>query len=371
MVAPESNIPGFGKVRFSTYNSASAGLSLQQPLWLAGKVGMALDAARTYRKIARAALTAGRSSLKSEVIKEYFGLLLAREVERVTAATIDQTSRHADMVQKMFEVGMASEFDQLRAQVEVKSLEPQLERARQGAELAHLALKNRLGVNPEDELVLSESLEESGDTSFFSDPGQAFSAAVSTRPEFKIMNYQDILNGISLKAEKRSIYWPNFFLGLGLSSQASEDKLNYVASGDSWTHSATWTVAMQVPLFDGFATSAKIQQARIGIRRAKLNRLLLEQGVRMEVSATLSELRRASKQVASQRTGVELAEKALGIARTRFEQGVGTELEVQDAQLALHGAQIGHLQGLFDLRVAQAEYSRVVENDDNLEEEDK
>ena len=343
-------------------NDIATDITLQQPIWLAGKVGMALKAARLYRQIARDALTGSRARLKSDVIREYFGLVMVREVVKVTKESYLQATRHAETVERMFNVGMASEFDLLRAQVEVKSLEPQIALSEKNAELARLSLCNRLGINPEDSVVLTDKLGNDNDNPETAAYPEAFDAALGIRPEFKIFQLREDLEKISIKAESRNIYWPNLFFGLSYRRNAQENSFSDM-SDVLWPETFTWTVNMQIPLFDGFATPAKVQKARIGLRKTMFERMQLEQGVRLEVSNAICELKRTHDQLNSFRAAMELAERASRIAQTRYEEGVGTELEVLDAQLSLHSAKLGHLQGLYDLRIARAEYARIVEND--------
>jgi len=347
-------------------NDVTASLSMQQPLWLAGKIRLGINAAKTYRRIARDALSGSRAGLKSDVIREYYGLALSREVIKVTQEAYDQTARHAETVRRMLEVGMASEFDYLRAQVEVKSLEPELARARQMEGLAKTAFCNRLGLDPYDTLILVDELARPVEPPEIPELKPVYSIALGVRPEFRVIDLREEMDKINIKAEKRSIYWPNFVFGLNYRRQFQEKSFSDMPDA-VWPETFTWTVNIQIPLFDGFATSAKIQNARIGLRKTGLERLRLEQGVRLEVTQALSELRRSFDQVVSQKAALELAEKALEISRTRYEQGVGTELEVLDAQLAHHRASLGYLQGLYDLRVARAEYARIVGNDDDFD----
>ncbi len=356
---------GGERIQITRPNEITTNASFQQPLWLAGKVGMALKAARNYRQIARDALVSSRARLKSDVVREYFGLVLTDDVVSVTREAHDQARRHAETVERMYKVGMASEFDLLRAQVEVKTLEPEIARAEKNAELARISLLNRLGLNPEDKLVLTEELApdfKAVSPLGFSD---AMIAAEQSRSEFNIFELQEKINKINVRVESRNLYWPNFTFGLSYQRNAQEVKLKNMPTAD-WLETFTWTVNMQVPLFDGFATPAKIQKAKIGLRRTKFERIQFEHLIRLEVSNALNELKRAKNQVSSLKSSFELAEKALDIAQTRYEQGMSTELEVLDAQLSLHNARLGYLQGLYDLRVADAEYARVINNDDDL-----
>lgn len=362
MIVPTMYFEPIGRVPVGTANDITSEISLQQPIWLAGKVGMALKAARTYRQIARNMLSANRAKLKSDVVKEYFGLALMQEVVRVTGEAVAQAERHAETVKRMYEVGMASEFDLLRAQVEFKSLEPQIASALKNADLARISFCNRLGINPFQQITLTDKL--STDTKSVVPLGvdEAYNSARETRPEFTVFGLRESLDKISVKAEKRNLYWPNFVFGLSYRRQFQENKLDRMRDA-YWPESFTWVLSMSIPLFDGFATPAKIQKAKIGLRRTQLEQTQLEQGIRLEVSLALNELKRAQDQVNSLESALELAEKVLDIGQTRYEQGIGTELEVLDTQLALQRAQLGYLQGLYDLRVANAEYARIVEND--------
>lgn len=340
-------------------------ISLQQPIWLAGKIGMALKAARIYRQIARDALTSNRARLKSDVIREYFGLVLMRDVVEVTEEAYSQANRHAETVKRMYDVGMASEFDLLRAQVEVKTLEPEIANSKKNAELARIALCNRLGLDLGDDIILTDELSSEAVTIDMTDFETAYETARQHRSEFKVFDLRGRLDEIALKVEQRNIYWPNFVFGLNYRRQYQDQSFNSVRDV-YWPDSFTWTLNMSVPLFDGFATSARVQKARIGLRRTKLELSQLEQGLSLEVSFVLSELKRAEDQINSLTAALGLARKALDIAETRYEQGISTELEVLDSQLALHRAQLGHLQGLYDLRVANAEYARIVNNDNDF-----
>lgn len=363
MEGPEGSFGGT-RIQATLPSDITTDASLQQPIWLAGKVGMALKAARIYRQIAKDAYVSSRTKLKSDVIREYFGLVLARQVVVVTEESHSQAERHSETVERMFKVGMASEFDFLRAQVEVKSLEPQIAMSRKNAELARISFCNRLGLNPDDNVVLTEELtsEMQSKPLVFAD---AFAAARQVRPEFNVFALRERLDEINVKIEKRGIYWPNFIFGLNYRRQAQERSFRDIA--DFYLpETFTWTMNVQIPLFDGFASPARIQKARIGLRRTRIEMLQFEQAIRLEVSNTLSELKRARDLVNSSNAALELAERALGIAETRYEQGVGTELEVLDSQLALRRARLSYLQGLYDLRVADAEYARVVENDQDF-----
>ena len=252
----------------------------------------------------------------------------------------------------------------MRAQVAVKSLEPELSNVKKTAQLAEVMLINRLGLDPKTSLMLDGNLTASPASTAFPSAADAYRQALTNRAEFTLFDFQHQLRTIAMKVEKRSLYLPSLYFIMNYRRQAQQDIFDI--GGTGWSESFNWILQMDIPLFDGFATNAKVQKAEIDIRRIALQRMQLEQGVRLEVTNAISELQRATDQLSSREATVEMAEKAHKISQTRYEQGIGTELEVLDAHLALKNARLGQLQGYYDLRVAEAEYARIVENDDDI-----
>jgi len=339
-------------------------MSLDQPLWLGGKVGLAVQAAQTYRKIAREGHAAARAQLKSIVIHDYFGLALARKSLEVVEETYEQAGRHVNTAEQMFNAGAASQFDLLRARTNHRLIEPEIARARQAVAVAETNLRNRLGLDPDSRIILTDEVAI-GAVSTRLGLKEALFSARESRPEFRQMDLNYDLRSLALKVEERSLYWPNFFLNVTYQLQASHDHIAEVGPPD-WSRGLRFQIVASVPLFDGFATEWRIEKARLALRRVELMQRQLEEGIRLEVTALLAERQRAAESVASSHAAVELAVKAFEIAELRFAQGVGTDLEVQDARLALSNARLGMLRSEYDLRVADAEYDRAVRSDQNF-----
>lgn len=359
MISPETYIPAFNmRVRFMPTNDITSQLTLDQPLWLGGKVGLALQAAKVYRQLARQSQQVEKSRVRSAVVRGYFGLALSRQVLQVMEESYLQAERHRQLAEAFFQQGVISEYDLLRAETSVRSLEPEVEKAHQAVKLAETALKHYLGLKPEDTITLTDSLSLEGSVGDISLP-DALNTAAQRRGEYQIADLNLNLRQIALKVEQRSIYWPNFFLNFTYQWRVAEDRWANITP-DRWSNEFRWQVVMSIPLFDGFATPARVEKAKLGIRRAHLQKQMLAQGIELEVTQIVSEIQRARRHVESQRAAVQLSEKAYQIAMVRYEQGVGTEMEVQDARIAWERARLGYLQGIYDLKVAQAEFERAV-----------
>ena len=119
MIRVETSFGTFDFPQGHTHNYYGS-LKLEQPLWLAGKVGIALKIAKIYREISELGVAQGESDLKMQVTQAFYGAILAREYYDLTVATEAQIAKHFQDVEAMCEQGLASEFDRLRAEVEKK-----------------------------------------------------------------------------------------------------------------------------------------------------------------------------------------------------------------------------------------------------------
>ena len=106
MVAPTTFIPSFGNVRFVPILDYTADLTLQQPLWVAGKINLGRQAAKTYRKITRTSISTNSAAIKSQIVQDFYGLMLARELVNLTQESMDQAERQAQTVERMYNVGV-------------------------------------------------------------------------------------------------------------------------------------------------------------------------------------------------------------------------------------------------------------------------
>jgi outer membrane protein len=129
-------------------------------------------------------------------------------------------------------------------------------------------------------------------------------------------------------------------------------------SGDEWDKTYAGYLVMSVPIFDGLKTKSRIAGSRARIKQAGIAVAGLRDGIELELRSSILELGAAREQLKSQEKGVEMAAEGLRIANERYVQGLATNLEVMDAQLALTRARNYRLQALHDLNLASATFAR-------------
>lgn len=355
-------------------NAFTAGLSLQQSLFAGGKVRHALKAARIYSERAEQDARSTALAVRYQVSRAFLGALLAREAVDVARQALDQAEANRDQVAARYNQGTASEFDLIRARVRAANLRPPWIEARNRAQRAVEALKQAVGLDMDttvgldgDFAVLADflrgqviRLRDEQRLRRGTDPeaglaagigvGPAVAIARQSRPELRSLDLQlDLL--LEQRAVARGDRLPNVALvgAYGLQWQLPDEwRARSEDVMDNWTTGLTLTM----PLFDGGRTRARVKQAEIARLQVASQRRQLADRVHLEVRTALMDLAKAQEQTRAQQETVSQAERGLGIAEVRYGNGLSTQLEVLDAQLALNTARIQYLQALHDYAAA-------------------
>jgi outer membrane protein len=343
-------------LKIGTANSYTGVFAVQQPLWLAGKIGLGLKAAKLYRNLSTEALRSTGINLKYQVAENFYGVLLSRAMYNVIKDTYEQTMRHTTLVHSLYEQGQVSEYDMIRADVQAANLRPQVLEMENTVSLAEKALKSLLGIN------LDTKVEFQGELTpiVFGAPtiDEAYHTAIQRRPEQEIFNVQKALNGIQYTVETRGIYWPNFFLSANVMWQTESE--DFSISDYQWNRSTTASLQVSIPLFDGFASKARRQQIKAQTREINHQESQFHDGLRLQLQAALDAIASAQERLQAQEQTVGQAQRGLDIAEVRYQNGISTQLEVMDAQLALQTARTEYLKAVYDQRIAVFDLERAI-----------
>jgi outer membrane protein TolC len=145
-----------------------------------------------------------------------------------------------------------------------------------------------------------------------------------------------------------------------------------VGFNPSWGTNWNATVGISMPLFTGLTNVNKLKQAQTRERQAKVGLALAEDGIRLDVQASVLSLNQEARNRAYQQKNVEVAEAALGLAEQRFQNGLLTNLDYMDSELALTQARVGYLNALANYQIAKARLQKAVgeyygEHDDEVQ----
>ena len=347
MSIPDSNgVMRSNRLKIGTDYASSLGLSVSQPLYVGGKVGAALQAARTYRTMADQTEAQVRQNVVSGVLQAFNAALLARELEDIANASLAQAQNHLADVRARRQVGAATDYDLLRARVNAANLRPRLIEAQNGTRAALLQLKQAMGVEPGAEVGIVGAFAPP-DTSILArvDAG----AALVQRPDVAVSRLNTELQRRAVQIA-RGDYLPTLAATTSLSFNGNSDEARY--NRDDWSTSWVAGLSLTFPIFTGFRTGARYQQARVDLCQAETNLRQAEDAAVIEIEMAAMSFRKALEQIATQDLTVGEAREATDIAENLYANGKATQLEVLDVQLALEVARTNLASALYDGAIA-------------------
>ncbi len=327
-------------------------LSLSLPLFTGGRLTSGFNQAKYNLLSSEEAVRQSEHITVFNAKAAFYGCLLARDFVKVAEEAVEVAEKHFNNVKRLYEVGMASKFDLLRSEVEAANLKPQLIKARNNLKIAELNLKTLLGLD------LSQDIEIEGELKFEPtepDLEDCLSKALVKRPELSQLNYQKKMAGQMLKLARASRL-PS--LAVSGTYNFWADRFNF--EKDTWQNYYSVNLALSVPLFNGFSTSAKVAQSKAAIRELDLTTQGFLDMVEFEVSQALLKLNEAKESLLSQGRNVEQAEESLRIAELNFSEGMATTLDVSSAQAALTQAKTNYSQALFDYVISLAQLDKAM-----------
>jgi outer membrane protein len=346
------------RLKFGTPHNYSFGFTLYQPLYAAGKVGAAIKIARYGFAYTSERIRTERNNIATEADKAYLDAVAAREAAEVYREAERLADSNLAVVERLYAHGQVSEYDLLRAQVRAANSRPDRIAWENSARLAMDGLRNMLAMPLETEFELAATIEAVLVPEIVID--DLISEAVQNRPELRQSEEMIKIRRKVIDIEKGG-YKPN----LGVSSSirwdqfADEFERSSVA-GESWNRSWNVMLTLNWPIFTGLETAGKIRQARVDFDQSQLQKSQLIRQIRLEVRDAAGRVRESGERTAALGQTVAQAERGLDIARVRYQNGVGTQLELLDAQVALTTARVNRISALHDLAAAVASLRRAV-----------
>ncbi len=338
---------GVQQITIGNDNQYSFGLSLSQTL-LDFSLGPARTAARLSKDASADQVQAARTSVALDARTAYYDVLLGRALVDVQQKALDQARRRLAQVQDFYRAGTGSEFDLLTAQVEVDNLRPPLIQARNQYALDRNRLKRIIGLPLERAIVLTDGFPALADTASLE---HYASLAQQVRPDLRSQRIRVQLQRENLTAKKRSAL-PVLKLIAGITRQASSADI--LPPEQDFAQSTTAGLDFSFPLFDGRKRSGQVQQAAAQEEREEFHLRQLEADIRLQVQQAYQETQAALERIQASQANVQRAERALEIADTRFKNGLSTQVELNQAELAVTQARTNRVQALHDYGVARA-----------------
>lgn len=345
----------FGNLPFGQPNTWAATVTGTQPLFAGGRVGAGLRIASRYREAAELGLQEELGDIELQVRNAYFRALLAQELERIAQVSVAQADSFLAQERLRNEAGTASDLDVLRAEVAAENLRPQLVQARNAAELATLDLKRLVDVPLDRPVRLTTPLTVPS-AQELADPQLDTPRLLAQRAAVRVAERQ-----VAIREEQVRIARAGYLPSIDLSGSYGRIAFPpgvFDFRGVEWRTDATATIALRVPLFNGFRTGADVQQAQVNLLSERLRLTQLRENVELQYQQAVGEQRRAAADITARQRTVQQAQRVYDLTVLRYEQGLATQLEVNDARLNALQARTNLAQAVSSFYLAAAGVSR-------------
>jgi len=269
--------------------------------------------------------------------------LLADNLCQVNRDAVISAEAHLNDVRVKRANGVASKYDELRAQVDVANFRAELIRQENNLVLAKTSLLRILGTATDAPIRLADKLHHE---SVVMTLEQAVESAYANRPDLYMAELNIRMQREKLKA-LRGTYLPEVDLALQAASDRDRD------GEDQWSGSQRVAIELNWAIFDGMGREGEIMAAKALLKQREIELKDVEEDVFLDVRQALLNLANAEEYVESQRLNLQHAEEGLRLAMTGYREGVNTEVEVVDARSALTEARGNYYRALYNHSVAR------------------
>ena len=331
----------------SNGNDLNNSLRLGWQLYSGGRVEGQIDQAKQNAAIASLGIDKAKAQVKLDAMTAYFTVLQTGNLVEVNRQTVANLDEHLNSIQAKYDAGVVAKADVLRSEVELANARQNLIKAENNYDLAKNSLLNTMMLDASADLALTETLQYAPYEKTLDD---CLVLAEKNRPDFAQADATVTMaaTGIDLAKSGRL---PS--VSLSASNGWSEGVL---PASDNWSVgvSASWN------LFDAGVTGAKVKQADTSLTKAQEQARQTKTGGLLEVRQNYLSMAEAQKRLDTNAVAVSKAEEDLYIAKEKYNAGVGTNLDVIDAQLALTQAKTNRIQSLYDYNVNVAKLDKAI-----------
>ena len=377
---PEADPSELIPVRFGSDNIWTTSINVEQPLFKPS-VFVGLGAANRFQNLERENFRGRTQAVVTRVRLAYYSLLLAQEQARLVENSVERVRQSLRETRALNEAGLAADYDVLRLEVELANLEPNLLRARNSGSQARRELGIELGLETGDEVQVAGSLADIDlddpaansvanrqilEFSSWMDeqgagPQRLLTMAQSQRSDLRSLDLMEQLRHAEMRLEQVQ-YLPEIVLFGTYAITAQENGSPDFFGESSMQRAYSRQVGVRVtwPLFSGFSKDARIDQKRAAHRQVQAQNRLARSRAESEVKTLWDQVGEARERADAQRFAVKQAHRGFEIASAQYREGLGSQLELTDSEVALRQSEFNYAQAVYDFLVAQANLDQAV-----------
>jgi len=359
---PTTLIPGefvgqpagtFVPLQFGTQYNANAGITLKQVLF-DGQVFVGLQARQASLEFYRKKQEVTEQVIRANIEKIYYQLVISKSQVAQLDANIASQEEVKHNYTEMFKNGFAEQLDVDKADVQLANLTTEKINLELNIANGYLGLKVLMGMPVGDSLRLTDSL------TYDAIRGAALTDdyKYNDRKDYQLLQVTKQLNEFDISRYKK-MYIPTVNLTGNYSQNQYSNKFD-LTQKNSWYPSAYIGLNINIPIFDGFFKAANVNQAKLRLRQTENNMDSLKIRIDNDVKQAQLRFSAALATLNFQQKNMELADKVYMQTRKKFEQGVGSNVEITTAFADQRVAQANYFNALYNAVVARVDYLNAI-----------
>jgi outer membrane protein len=353
-----SQLPQDAPVAFGLQlaNSFTGSISATQ-LIFNGSYLVGLKASKTYQELSVKQIKQVKISLAEQVLKSYYAILVNQEKTKLLDLNLARLDSTYKETKALFKNGFIEKIDIDRIEVALNNLKSEKQKTERLLQLAGNVLKLQMGMPVNEPIELSSKLDEVKPESIL--PANP-TIDYSQRIEYSVLQTQKALAGLQMKNIK-SEYLPSLvgLATLGVNSAASKfGNLGNFSEKNRYAPYGFIGLSLNVPVFDGFQKKYKYQQAKYNLEKLNNGIKQQENAIDLELSQANINLANAQTNLEIQKRNLDLAQEVVRVTKVKYRQGVGSNMEVTNAESSLKESQNNYYTALYDFIIAKVDLDK-------------
>lgn len=346
------NSLGYTELPFALKYNSSFGVNAQQILF-DGQVFVGLQAKQTAIDVYKKAAEITEEQIKLNIYKVYFQLETGEKQRENLDSNIAQFTKLMHDTKVIYDNGFVEKLDVDREAVELANIKTTREKVVNQLNAGYAGLKFLMNMPQSDTLVLTDILNETNlqqDTSALVEP-----YLYTDRKEVQLLKLTSKLDAYNIKRYQLSRI-PTLSAVGSYTKNAYDNNFNSFNNKEVWYPTSYIGLNVSVPIFNGFVKKTKIEEAKIAFAKDRNNLEQWKQQVDYEVAMSRTNMRSALVTIESQRKNMELAEQVYTTSKKKYDQGLGSNQDLYEAQTELTTAQSDYYSALYDAIIAKIDY---------------
>ena len=347
------------EVKFGRQHNASANIRVDQLVFSASYI-VGLQASKIYLKLAEQNLEKTQIDVKEMVTSSYYLILVSEESKRILDANLANLEQTLYEIKERYKEGFVEATDVDQVQISVTKLKNSIQSIRRQIEIAYMLLKFQMGLDFEQEITLTDRLEDILNQVDVTDlVVKKFD--LNTNINHQLLSTQEKLTELSLKNEKVQ-YWPTVSAYWSHTRNAMRDSFNFFDFREKWYPITIAGFKVDIPIFKSGEQRSKVQLAEIALRQTRNTKRQLSQSLLLEVSQAKINLTTAHENYLNVKENRALSKRVYDVTLIKYKEGISSSMDLIQAHNQYLAVESDYINSISELLNAKNKLDKATNN---------